>query len=83
MPDATSLHHCLQNHHQYCIILSSIRALNINKPVVNLAVKRGCKIYVISFLAIASVVLFKLHGCVVSHMQVLATTLLSVHNIKY
>ena len=20
MPDATSLHHCLQNHHQYCII---------------------------------------------------------------
>ena len=32
---------------------------------------------------IASVVLLKLHGCVVSHMQVLATTLLSVHNIKY
>ena len=31
MPDATSLHHCLQNHHQYCI------ALNINRPVVNLA----------------------------------------------
>ena len=29
-----------------------------------------------------SVVLLKLHGCVVSHMQVLATTLLSVHNIK-
>ena len=22
MPDATSLHHCLQNHHQYCTILS-------------------------------------------------------------
>ena len=22
MPDATSLHHCLQNHYQYCIILS-------------------------------------------------------------
>ena len=37
MPDATSLHHCLQNHHQYCIILSWIRAFNINKPVVNLA----------------------------------------------
>ena len=32
---------------------------------------------------ITSVVLLKLHGCVVSHMQVLATTLLSVHNIKY
>ena len=29
--NATSLHHCLQNHHQYCI------ALNINRPVVNLA----------------------------------------------
>ena len=32
---------------------------------------------------IANVVLSKLHVCVVSHMQVLATTLLSVHNIKY
>ena len=32
---------------------------------------------------IPSVVLLKLHGSVVSHMQVLATTLLSVHNIKY
>ena len=42
--------------------------------------KRGCKVYVISFLS--SVVLLKLHGCVVSHMQVLATTLLSVHNIN-
>ena len=29
--------HCLQNHHQYCIILSWIRAFNINKLVVNLA----------------------------------------------
>ena len=28
------------------------------------------------------VVLLKLHGYVVSHMQVLATTLLSVHNIN-
>ena len=37
--------------------------------------KRGCNI--------ASVVLLKLHGCVVSHMHVLATTLLSVQNIKY
>ena len=56
MPDATSLHHCLQ--------------------------KRGCKVYIISF-CIASVVLLKLHGCVVSHMEVLATILLSVHTIKY
>ena len=30
---------------------------------------------------IVNVVLLKLHGCVVSHMQVLATTLLSVHNL--
>ena len=30
---------------------------------------------------IASVVLLKLHGCVFSHMQVLATTPLSVHNL--
>ena len=75
MPDATSLHHCLQNHHQYCIILSSIRAFNIKSTLQ----KRGCKVYVI----IASVVLLKLHGCVFSHMQVLATILLSVHNIKY
>ena len=36
MSDAISLHHCLQNHHQYCIILSWIRALNINRPIVNL-----------------------------------------------
>ena len=28
----------------------------------------------------ASVVLFQLHGCVVSHIQVIATPLLSVHN---
>ena len=49
MPDATSLHHCLQNHLQYCIILSSIRALNINRPIVNLA-EAGCIVYVISFL---------------------------------
>ena len=46
MPDATSLHHCLQNHHQYCIILSGIRALNIKSTLQKL----GCKVYVISFL---------------------------------
>ena len=44
MPDATSLHHCLQNHHQYCI------ALNINRPVVNLAEAGLYYVYVISFL---------------------------------
>ena len=63
MPDATSLHHCLQNHHQYCI------ALNINRPVVNLA-EAGVVMYMYSPFYIASVVLLKLHGCVVSHMQV-------------
>ena len=31
------------------------------------------------YMLYSSVVLLKLHGCVVSHMQVLATTLLSVH----
>ena len=55
MPDATSLHHCLQNHQQYCIILSCIRALNINTLQ-----KRGCNI--------ACVVLLKLRVCVVSHV---------------
>ena len=64
MPDATSLHHCLQNHHQYCI------ALNINRPVVNLA-EAGVVMYMYFPFYIASVVLLKLHGCVVvSHMQV-------------
>ena len=76
MPDATSLHHCLQNHHQYCSILSWIRALNINRLIVNLT-EAGLYCYIY----IASVVLLKLHGCVVSHMEVLATTLLSVHNL--
>ena len=74
-----SLHHCLQNHHQYCIILSWIRALNINRPIVNLA--EGVVMYMQSPFYIASVVLLKLHGCVVSHMQVLATTILSVNNL--
>ena len=39
-------------------------------------------VYAISFLY-SNLVLFQLHGCVVSHMQVLATPLLSVHIIKY
>ena len=76
MPDTTSLHHCLQNHHQYCIILSQIfRHWTLTV----------CKVvrYKPSLFYIASVVLFKLHGCVVSHMLVIATPLLNVHKIKY
>ena len=34
-----------------------------------------------SFYSVASVALLKLHGCVVSHKQVLATTLLCAHNL--
>ena len=38
MSDATSLHHCLLNHHQYCTILElNIQALDTNRPVANLA----------------------------------------------
>ena len=37
MPDATFLHHCLQKHHQHCIILSRIQALDNNKSVASLA----------------------------------------------
>ena len=52
MPDATSLHHFLQNHHQYCI------ALNINRPVVNLA-EAGLFIFVfLFFVCLFFVVLF-------------------------
>ena len=86
MPDATSLHHCLQNHHQYRIILSWIRSLNIDRPVVNLIIFLfyfPLNILHYEYIVSKCVVLLKLHGCVVSHMQVLATTLLSLHNIKY
>ena len=31
-PDATSLHHCLKNHHQYCTILCWIQALDTKRP---------------------------------------------------
>ena len=31
-PDVTSLHHCLQNHNQYCTTLIWIQALDINRP---------------------------------------------------
>ena len=37
--------------------------------------------YMLSPFYIASLVLLKLHGYVISHMQVLATTLLSVHDL--
>ena len=33
VPDATSLHHCLQNHRQYFTILSWIQALDTRRPV--------------------------------------------------
>ena len=35
-PDATSLHHCLQNHRQYYIILNWIQVLDTKAPVVSL-----------------------------------------------
>ena len=71
MPDATSLHHCLQLY--YLELNSGIE----NWPLINLALSRVVKYMPFPFY-IASVVLFKLRGCVVSHMQVLATPLLSV-----
>ena len=52
VPNATSLHHCLQNHCQYC----TRRPLACPSPLYP-----------------ASVVLFQLHGGIVSHMQVLPT----------
>ena len=58
------------HHHLVCAVMC-VHSLVIAQTVFNL----------LSFY-IASVVLFKLHVCVVSHMQVLATTLLSVHNIR-
>ena len=39
VPDATSLHHCLQNDRQYFTILSSIQALDTKSPVASL--RRG------------------------------------------
>ena len=46
MPDATSLHHCLQNHHQYCTIVSCIQALDTIRPVASLAEGRRFVKYV-------------------------------------
>ena len=57
--------------------------MNINRPIVNLAEAGLYDICNIYLFYIASVVLFKLHVCGVSHVQVLATILLSVNNIKY
>ena len=55
--------------------------ITASSTIINIVLSwRGCNVYVISFLY-SNVVLLKLHGCVVSHMQVLATTLLSVHNL--
>ena len=59
-PDATSLHHCLQNHWETGFIR-----------------------YMPSPYYPTSVVLFQLHGGIVSHMQVLATPSSTVHNTKY
>ena len=64
MPDATSLHHCLQNHHQYCTILSRIQAFGHSRPVASLA--EG---YVPPPFYTASVVVFQLHGAEPSRVQ--------------
>ena len=48
-PDATSLHHCLQNHRQYYTILSWIQALDTTRPVVSLGYGISW-VYAISFL---------------------------------
>ena len=80
-PDDTSPHHCLQNHHQYCTILSWIQALDTKGPVANLV--KGIVKYMPSPFYPASAVLFQLHGGMVSHMQVSATLPSTVHNTKY
>ena len=82
VPDATSLHRCLQSNHQYCTILS------LNSAVGHL---EACsQPWEMGFLRCMpspfypeSVVLFQLHGGMVSHMQVLATPSSTVNNTKY
>ena len=66
------LHPCLKNHHHYFTILSSIEALDTKRPVVS-----PSPFYP------ASVVLFQLHGGMVSHMQVIPTPSSTVLNTKY
>ena len=60
-PDATSLHHCLQNHRQYYTILNGIQALDTKGPVCQPWVK-GFLRYMPSPFYSASAVLFQLHG---------------------
>ena len=78
-PDATSLHHCLKNHHQYCAILCWIQALDTKRPIANFV--KGGLLGICHNLSIHQ--LFQLHGFMVSHMQVLATHFSTVHNTKY
>ena len=67
VPDATSLHHCLQ----YFTYLKLNQALDTKRPVA-----------IPSPFFTASSVLFQLHRGMVSHIQVLPTTSSTVHNIK-
>ena len=54
-------------------------------PYITASTKRpvASLVYAISLLYPASVVLFQLHGGMVSHMQALAIPSLTVHNTKY
>ena len=81
-PDVIFLHQWLKNHHQYCTILCWIRALD-KRPVASL-VKGGLLYrYIPSPSYPSSVVLFQLHGGMVSHMQELGKHFSTVHNTKY
>ena len=79
-PDATSLHHCLQ---QYFTILSLIQALDTKRPVASLGKGNFLGVYMPFPFYPASVVHFQLQGGMVSHMQVLATPSSTVNNNKY
>ena len=80
-PDATSLHHCLQNHHLYFIILMNSGIGHYE------AYSQPCESEFVSYMPSpfypASAVLFQLHGRMVSHMQVLDTPSSTVHSTKY
>ena len=76
-PDATSLHHCFQNHRQCYTILNCIQALDTKGPVEPWV--KGFLRYMPSPFYSASVVLFQLHGGTVSHMQALAIPSSTVH----
>ena len=63
-----SLYHCLQNYHH----LSRIQPLDTKKPIARLG--KGDFLGICHLLSIQQMlVLFQLHVCMVSHMQVLAT----------